>query len=768
MPAPFVIAHLQLGLFLRHLGAPLADAADATERAGVFLTNALTGWEPPNGPKGSLPFPEFEAERARAEHVKREAPILVILGNPPYNGYAGMAVAEERELSNAYREARRAPQPQGQGLNDLYVRFFRMAERRIVEKSGQGVVCFISNYSWLDGLSFPAMREQYLDKFDKVWIDNLNGDKYRTGKLTPDGEPDPSVFSTERNREGIQVGTAVALLVRRLAAPEADAAARAAAVRYRDLWGRDKRAQLVASLQPGVDLAARYREVHPQAALGFPFAPAKAGSAYLSWPLLPELLPVSFPGVKTSRDQALVDIDRDRLEARMRRYFDPAVSDQEIRASDPVLMESTGRFRAGLVRQQLQGRGFLPQNLVRYCYRPLDLRWLYWEPETKLLDEKRTEYRPHVFPGNVWLEARQRQALDAFDRGYTTQALADNFGNGLSNYFPLLLRADPLAPAETGDAPRPNLADSARAYLAGLGLAPEALFYHAIAVLHAPAYRTENAGALRQDWPRVPLPAWERFVVTPFPPPAGPPAAEGVLPGLGKGLPPAAAPLSRESPHYKPSQAQAEPGTPESRPDPNPRAPACDLQPRTPDLPVAAIRTALLASAALGRQVAALLDPEAPVPGVTTGDIRPELRPIAIISRTDGKPLNPTTGDLALTAGWGHAGVGGVVMPARGRVVFRPPAAGEVAAGLGTDTADVFLNDHAFWRNVPREVWEFTLGGYQVMKKWLSYRERDLLGRDLQPAEAHEVTAMARRLAALVLLRPQLDANYRSMGAPNA
>ncbi len=79
----------------------------------------------------------------------------------------------------------------------------------------QGVVCFISNYSWLDGLSFTAMRERYLDVFDHIWIDNLNGDKYKTGKVTPEGLPDPSIFSTECNREGIQVGTAIALMVRR-------------------------------------------------------------------------------------------------------------------------------------------------------------------------------------------------------------------------------------------------------------------------------------------------------------------------------------------------------------------------------------------------------------------------------------------------------------------------------------------------------------------------------------------------------------------------
>ena len=134
MPAPFVVAHLQVGLTMQDLDAPLTD--NGNERPGVFLTNALTGWEPRT--TKPLPFPELEEERDRAERVKQTTPILVILGNPPYNGFAGMAVDEERALSDAYRTTRRVRKPEGQGLNDLYVRFFRMAERRIAEKTGQG------------------------------------------------------------------------------------------------------------------------------------------------------------------------------------------------------------------------------------------------------------------------------------------------------------------------------------------------------------------------------------------------------------------------------------------------------------------------------------------------------------------------------------------------------------------------------------------------------------------------------------------------------
>ncbi len=419
LPAPYVVAHLQLGLLLQQWGATLHcdPMTDAMERLGIYLTNALTGWQPPDEEgkqrmaQIALNFPELMAENQAARQVKQEQRILVILGNPPYNGFAGVAVDEEQELTRAYRQTRYAPLPQGQGLNDLYVRFYRMAERQIVEHSGRGVVCFISNYSWLDGLSFTGMRERYLEKFNRIWIDCLNGDKYKTGKLTPEGLPDPSVFSTDFNAEGIQVGTAIALMVRKPAQnPDAS-------LHFRHWWGKGKREALLASLEQSPE--ADYALLQPSLELGLPFMPMQVQAHYLAWPRLPELLPASFPGVKTSRDNALVDIDRVALEQRMRRYFDPAVSDEEMRRIAPALMEKTSSFDPKTTRITLQKRGFRPENIVRYAYRPFDIRWLYWEPETKLLDRNRADYFPHLFIENIWIEARQRQAhVIKFDRGY--------------------------------------------------------------------------------------------------------------------------------------------------------------------------------------------------------------------------------------------------------------------------------------------------------------------------------------------------------------
>lgn len=186
MPAPFVIAHLQLASLLENAGAPLTD----DHRAGVYLTNALTGWVPEEHPQ-SVIFEEFRREREDSEQIKQQGPILVILGNPPYNGYAGIAkIEEERDLTNEYRTpVEGLPAPQGQGLNDLYIRFFRIAERRIAANAdGKGIISFISNYSWLDGLSHPSMRHKYLNTFADIYIDNLHGDR-KISEYAPNGQP---------------------------------------------------------------------------------------------------------------------------------------------------------------------------------------------------------------------------------------------------------------------------------------------------------------------------------------------------------------------------------------------------------------------------------------------------------------------------------------------------------------------------------------------------------------------------------------------------
>ena len=293
---------------------------------------------------------------------------------------------------------------------------------------------------------------------------------------------------------------------------------------------------------------------------------------------------------------------------------------------------------------------------------------------------------------------------------------------------------------------RPNLSATAQRYLDRLGLGVEDLFHHVLAALHDPAYREDNAGAFRMGWPRIPLPGW----------PDG--EAEGAADALAR-------------------------------------------------------------SAALGRELAALLDSETPVPGVTQAPLRLEIAAIAVPATISGR--NMAGDEFAVTAGWGHYGQGDAVMPGQGRAaeraftpeertamgdtpalgdttvdalneMFPPPcgptnsaatrssrngsptanaissdassrqmtAMGDTLPALGDTTVDVYLNGDAFWRNVPAAVWTYKLGGYQVLKKWLSYRERDILRRKLKADEVQYFTDTARRIAAILCLADSADKSF--------
>ena len=350
------------------------------------------------------------------------------------------------------------------------------------------------------------------------------------------------------------------------------------------------------------------------------------------------------------------------------------------------VMQKTARFDARAVRDTLLKRGGPNEaGFVRFAYRPFDNRWLYWEAETKLLDEKRADYWPHVFEGNLWLSSAQHLRKGAEEpQAYSTKDMGSlHLIERGALMFPTWLRDDDIT-NPNGQARRPNLSIAAQNHLAALGASVEDLFHHVLAVLHDPTYRQANAGALRMGWPRIPLPGW----------PKG--AAENAA--------------------------------------------------------------ALVRSAARGRQLAALLDCEAPVPGVTQAPLRPEMAVIAVPATRDGR--NMASGDLAVTAGWGHFGKGDAVMPGQGRVVERPLTPEERSAMArghdtlaltGQTTLDIYLNDHAFWRNVPLPVWRYKLGGYQVLKKWLSYREQGVLGRGLRAEEVLHFAGVARRIGGILV-----------------
>jgi predicted helicase len=168
-----------------------------------------------------------------------------------------------------------------------------------------------------------------------------------------------------------------------------------------------------------------------------------------------------------------------------------------------------------------------------------------------------------------------------------------------------------------------------------------------------------------------------------------------------------------------------------------------------PRIPLPATRGTLEASAALGKEIATLLNTEIAVPSVTIAPIRDDLNSVAVLKHSDR--IGFQEGDLAITAGWGNSTKTGV-MPGRGKVEAN-----------SDQTVDVYLNEKVAWRNIPANVWRYTIGGYQVMKKWLSYREKSVLGRDLSIEEARELQHMARRIAAIVKLEEALNSNFEAV-----
>jgi len=710
LPAPFVVSHLQLGLLLQNLGAPLSGK----QRVGVYLTNALTGWEPPKGPKQHLIFPELEEERDAAEHVKREAKILVILGNPPYNAFAGVSPVEEQGLVEPYKNGLISEWGIKKfNLDDLYVRFFRLAERRIAQgPPGKGVVCFISNFSYLSDPSFVVMRRSFLSEFDKLWFDCMNGDSRETGKLTPECKPDPSVFSTERNREGIRVGTAIGLMARvrtRTEVPNHRGNSALAerlpnkTVRFRHFWGVTKNFDLVESLN-GAEFETHYQPAQPDRSNRFSFRPQGVTIGYLSWPGVDGFaeLPSSL-GILENRRDALISVDRGPLQERMRKYYDRSTGWEELKAGGWALTENMARFNARAARAKvLSGESFSEDSIRKLMVRPMDVRLCYYTAVRPIWNEPRLTYVEQCWMGNrAFVTRRKGVARPEGVPFLLTSAIgAQHALNTDAYYVPLLLRRVRSMGAVHGQAEFPgdnsgqraNLSSSARAYLGKLGIeSPDAnpetarlIWMHALAIGYSPAYLAENADGIRQDWPRIPLPD------------------------------------SKE---------------------------------------------ALLASAALGKQIAALLDTETPFAQPRAAD---PLQTIAVPAKLDGGQLDESK-DFEVTAGWGHAGKGGVTMPGKGRPITRDytgeerKTLGDVIPLLGEQTLDIYLNEMAYWRNIPVRVWEYTIGGYQVIKKWLSYREGKLLGRSLTKDEVRYVQEMAQRIAAILLLEPTLDANYQAV-----
>jgi hypothetical protein len=508
--APYAVAHFKLGLALAAMDEePLfrqqwSYEPRANERLNIFLTNTLEDLEHTTEQLG--PLRALSNEANSAYEVKKHKPVLVVLGNPPYANFG----QQNRHpwILGLLDDYKRGLNEKKLNLNDDFIKFIRWAQWRI-EQTGSGIVGYITNNVYLDGLTHRRMRECLLETFDHIYIVNLHGSSKKQ-ESAPDGGKDDNVFD-------ITVGVAIALFVK--LPPGAKKASKSlATVRYADLWGR--RATKYNWLDEHHGENTKWQNLSPIAP-DFYLVPKdfSAQKEYeRGWSLL-DIFPVANNGLKTDRDELFFDFDKRALEQRMRAFFRPELPAHfrsHYRVTDSTSYDIEARRLAG---------SFNSKALRRCLYRPFDLRWLYYD--VGLTSRPAEKVMKHFIAGDNMGFVAARQTKEGFAvlatetlTGHKSCAAYD-----INTVFPLYLYAngklpeDDLFPHENGR--RPNLsAEFIRDFYErlkvkfvadGLGrpdrgeVGPELILHYAYAVFHSPTYRERYAEFLRADFPRLPL-----------------------------------------------------------------------------------------------------------------------------------------------------------------------------------------------------------------------------------------------------------------------
>lgn len=480
--APYVIAHLKLGLLL--------NTQHNLPRLGVYLTNTL------ELPSEQItmhlgPWRILSEEARHASRIKRETPILVVIGNPPYSGHSANRIPWIEDLiRNDYypKDARKEQNPKM--LLDDYVKFIRWAQWRL-EQTGQGILAFITNHSYLDNPTFRGMRRALMNAFDALYLLDLHGN-IRRKELAPDGSKDENVFD-------IQQGVAILIAVKR-----GNSASDGCAVYHYDLWGRrDKKYEFLTAH----DVASTpWRQLNPQPPMYLfkPFDATRQAEYEQGW-LLTDIFRVHSTGVKTHRDHFVIDFDRNTLLQRIREFRDLSIPDETLRQR--YTLRDTRDWKLRPNREQLAQDANWQTHLQQILYRPFDVRWIYYTP--RVVELPREEVMTHMLRGqNVALICARQQsqsgewALVGISDKITEGCAISNKTREFNYIFPLYLYHQE---ANGSVVPEPNLRAEFREAL-GVEASPESILAYIYAILHAPSYRVRYAEFLRRDFPRIPLP----------------------------------------------------------------------------------------------------------------------------------------------------------------------------------------------------------------------------------------------------------------------
>ncbi|TAN08951.1 MAG: DNA methyltransferase [Rhodanobacteraceae bacterium] len=561
--APYAVAHMKLGLELERSGYDFSS----DERLGVFLTNSL---EEAHEKTGLPLFSQWLADESQAaSRIKRDVPVMVVLGNPPYSGHSSNKGEWIEDLMGEYKQSAELQKPaQAKWLSDDYVKFIRFAQWRI-EQTGYGILAFVTNHGYLDNPTFMDMRFSLMRSFDEIYVCDLHGNSKKK-EHAPDGGKDENVFD-------IQQGVAIGIFVRHVQDPvrpepvqgraEQGAAAveprsrrvapakieplsrrergrgegtntrtasslgqaepspapsghplpagegkRLARVFHADLYGT--RAVKYAALDAQSVAVTQWTELTP-ASPSFLFVQQDAdrlAEYEHGWSLRDVFAPNGdpAPGIVTTHDEFAISWTPEEAARKVERLL-ATTTESEARGLFKLCSQDQWRY-ARAKRELADGKW--REKVVPILYRPFDVRWTVWDSNVAVHRRTRA-FDNFVGLANVGL-AMMRQA--SIDRGYSHILAVGNVADNRAMYSNRgIMAVSPLwlYPHEVkrhGDnGPTRRVANLAPAFVAALTQAtgaassPEDTLAYIYAVLYAPSYRTRYADFLKRDFPRVPL-----------------------------------------------------------------------------------------------------------------------------------------------------------------------------------------------------------------------------------------------------------------------
>ncbi len=523
--APYAVAHMKLGILLQETGYDFTG----DQRLGIYLTNTL---EEALTQAETMGFARFITEEANAAaEVKRDRPIMVVLGNPPYSVSSANKGEHIERLMERYKAAVRSER-NIQPLSDDYIKFIRFAHDRI-DRTGHGVIGMITNHTYLSGLIHRGMREELIKSFSEIYVLNLHGSAL-LGETAPGGGKDENVFD-------IRQGVAIALFVKRPA--QTSEVSETSEVYYADLWGlREGKYRYL--LENGVRTT-EWQTLEPVPPYFF-FVPKEFGfreEYERGWSVI-DMLHSYSTGFETGRDRELITFAPDDLIPLLSDLANGDISDEDI--AEKYGMRDTSGWPVSRRRRRLIAEGFQEKYLRLVNYRPFDRRYTYYhdfirraqfknlrhlcqpnialvtsriikgeepkhafvsvDPVEKIFLSPKTSNNAFVFPLYLYDDKKEEKPLKGGGSAVNLTLFESSPG------YPI--RQPNLAPAFIAALKEKLSLDFVQEGKGDIGQAqgtapttfgPEDVFCYIYAILHSPTYRERYAEFLKIDFPRLPL-----------------------------------------------------------------------------------------------------------------------------------------------------------------------------------------------------------------------------------------------------------------------